>query len=226
MTNCLAIITDQTDTNTCTDYFTFVGGHISSAQDFFSYCETFLKQDAFSSTLSNKVSFTSGRRFHLLASKDLAEYRSQFPKIATWVGLQRAEGWYSFMPQQGKGAGYLSRQWLACVCDRCMADDFENCKHRDFLTAAGKWWNKPEMKHLPGMAHTQQTKKMCIKKSLTVFSFLSFMFIQPDVLFSFFQFMTEVTVGQFIAIRPDETPIEDLDGHVNSDDEEEASYEP
>ena len=52
------------------------------------------------------------------------------------------------------------------------------------------------------------------------------MFIQPDVLFSFFQFMTEVTVGQFIAIRPDETPIEDFDGHVNSDNEEEASYEP
>ena len=80
------------------------------------------------------------------------------------------------MPQQGKGAGYLSRQWLACVCERCMADDFEKCKHRDFLTAAGKWWNKPEMKHLPGMVHTEKTKEMCIKKSLTVFIYLSFIF--------------------------------------------------
>lgn len=143
-----------------------LGAEIRSVRDFFAFCERFLCTEAFNSATGSNQKFTAYRKFWLLGSRELAEYRYTLPKLATWKGI-RAEGFFAFWPV-GDEVGHVARRWLACVCDECRDGNHGECEYAALHLVDGKNHNEVEIKKLDAHLHADITQAEDIERSRQV----------------------------------------------------------
>ena len=176
-----------------------LGAEIRSVRDFFAFCELHLCTEAAHAQAGTKQKFTAYRKFWLLDSSELAQYRATLPTLTTWKGI-RADGYFAFWPV-GDKLGHMARRWVACLCDQCWKGNYDECKDKDLFVVDGKNYNAVQTHQLTARLHADITQAEDIKRSLAVRVVLTC--LKLTVVWQL-QVMKKAQVGEVLAIRPGE----------------------
>jgi hypothetical protein len=139
-----------------------LGGEIRSVEDFFMFCLSALTYESEGS--SRFCSFTSFRKFYLLETKCLAQYRANVEHVKTWSGARLCHFFWA-----GMRVDVIGRKWVGCMCKSCMKEDFDGCEEQvRFACGRGIYKNLPVVEELVSSIPAQRTKDEDIKASRDV----------------------------------------------------------
>ena len=142
-----------------------LGGGIRSVREFFDYCLAFLTCQAELQSRKGSAAFTSSRRFCLLETDELAQFRANAEQVTTWPGARECHFFWA-----GKEENQVGRKWVGCTCVQCLDENFEACKKKATFVVDGVDFNASCIATLHAVAPTELTRADDIAASLKVLS--------------------------------------------------------